>query len=109
MRFAFTSAAIATLATAASAAQFNVTVGAGGILAYSPSSINASVGDTVTFIFNPKNHTVTQSTFTAPCEPMVGGIDSGFMPVAANATSDPTMEITVNATTPLWFFCHQTG
>jgi hypothetical protein len=40
---------------------------------------------------------------------MSGGVDSGFQPVAANATNVPSFTVTVNATTPLWFFCHQTG
>ena len=40
----------------------------------------------------------------------VQGVDSGFMPVAAGATSLPQWTITVqNASAPLWFFCAQTG
>lgn len=108
MRFAIASATLAVLATTVSAAQIQVQVGASG-LAFSPSSVNASQGDTIQFVFNPKNHTVTQSTFAAPCAPMSGGIDSGFMPVGANATTVPSMTITVNDTTPLWFYCKQTG
>lgn len=62
-----------------------------------------------------KNHTVTQSTFADPCtiETLANGstgVDSGFMPVAANATSFPTFSFTIqNASAPLWFFCRQTG
>ena len=38
------------------------------------------------------------------------GIDSGFMPVAANATEIPQWSFQVtNASAPLWFFCRQTG
>ncbi|KAI0313347.1 Cupredoxin [Amylostereum chailletii] len=84
-----------------------VMVGNNGTLAFSPTDITATTGDTVTFIFMAKNHTVTQSTFAAPCAAMAGGIDSGFQPVAANATQVPAMTITVNNTTPLWFFCAQ--
>jgi len=109
MRFtvASTLAAIAA-ATSASAANVQVQVGNGG-LTFTPSSVNASVGDTVSFVFYPKNHTVTQSSFAAPCQPLASGIDSGFLPVSANATTVPSFSLTVNATTPLWFFCHQTG
>jgi plastocyanin len=109
MHFPLATVALATLATTVSAANFQVQVGASSQLAFSPTSVNASVGDTVSFVFNPKNHTVTQSTFPAPCQPMSGGVDSGFQPVAANATNVPSFTVTVNATTPLWFFCHQTG
>jgi len=88
----------------------DVTVGAAGMLEYNPSFITAMQGDIVQFTFMPKNHTVTQSSFAAPCVPLSGGITSGFMPVAADATSFPTFSLTVtNATTPLWFHCEQTG
>lgn len=38
----------------------------------------AEPGDTVAFKFYPKNHTVTQSTFDAPCSPLYGGINTGL-------------------------------
>ncbi|KAI0724992.1 Cupredoxin [Fomitopsis betulina] len=92
-----------------------VQVGANNSLSYTPSSVNATVGDTILFEFVAKNHTVTQSTFADPCtiETLANGstgVDSGFMPVAANATSFPTFSFTIqNASAPLWFFCRQTG
>ena len=99
--------AILALATVASATTFQVNVGQNG-LEYTPSTVNASVGDTVEFIFHPKNHTVTQSTFAAPCQPMANGIDSSFQPVPANATQGPSMSVPVNSTDPVWFYCRQT-
>jgi plastocyanin len=45
-----------------------ITVGNNGILSYNPANISASIGDTVTFEFHPKNHTVTQSSFLNPCQ-----------------------------------------
>ncbi|KAI0280527.1 hypothetical protein BGY98DRAFT_963855 [Russula aff. rugulosa BPL654] len=106
MHFSLATVILATLASTVSATNFPVTVGEGGLI-YNPPSINAAPGDTVSFTFFPKNHTVTQSSFTAPCEPLSGGIDSNFQPVAANASNVPQFSITVNATTPLWFFCRQ--
>ena len=47
-----------------------VTVGANGMLAFSPSSITALVSDSIEFTFYPKNHSVTQSTFSNPCVPI---------------------------------------
>jgi len=36
------------------------------------------------------------------------GIDSGYMPVAAGATSFPQWSFTMtNASAPLWFYCRQ--
>jgi len=108
MRFALASAAIATLATVASAANFEIRVG-NGSLTFNPPQVNATTGDTLQFIFYPKNHTVTQSTFKAPCQPMSGGVDSGYQPVPANATNAPSWTIMVNSTDPQWFYCKQTS
>ncbi|KAI0691378.1 Cupredoxin [Cytidiella melzeri] len=76
-------------------------------LDFNPSSVMAAPGDTLTFQFVAKNHSVTQSTFTAPCTPMNAmSIDSGFMPI-----SDPgqvlNFTVTVNDTNPVWFYCKQ--
>lgn len=108
MRFAFTSATFAALATVASAVTTQVIVG-GGPLTYTPNQVMAAVGDTIQFVFMPKNHTVTQSTFAAPCQALPGGQDSGFVPVSANATSTQAFTVTVNATDPMWFYCRQVG
>jgi plastocyanin len=100
--FAAVSVAIAT--------SWDVSVGPNGQLMYYPEYVLAEVGDTVNMIFHPKNHTVTQSSFDAPCVPLAGGFSSGFMPVASD--SDPTLPnfvITVNDTNPIWVHCEQTG
>lgn len=104
-RFLFASSVVST----SLAASFTVLVGADG-LAFTPNNITAAAGDIVTFEFHPKNHTLTQSTLAAPCTALAGGGNSGFMAVAANSTTFPTKQLTVpDSTTPLWFFCEQTG
>jgi plastocyanin len=91
-----------------SATVIDVQVGAGGILAYSPEAIAAKVGDQVVFHFHAKNHTVTQSSFAAPCGKKDGGVFSGFQPVPANQTDNlPTFTVTVNDTNPIWVYCSQ--
>jgi plastocyanin len=85
---------------------------ANGTLAYSPNNIKANVGDMVQFQFAPNNHTVTQSTFDQPCQPIaansnVTGFYSGFMPVSANSTRTPTYTIMIMNTTPVWVYCSQ--
>lgn len=90
------------------AADFPVTVGAGGKFAFQPEFVNAQAQDTVTFTFAPKNHSVTQSAFDSPCVPLANGFDSGFKSVSPDAGVSPTYTITVtNASVPLWFHCEQ--
>lgn len=69
-------------------------------------------GEFVQFQFHTGNHTVTQSTFDKPCEPIgmnsnVTGFHSGFLPVAASAAMGmiPTYTIQINNTNPLWLYC----
>jgi len=108
--------ASALFAPLASAAIIDVFVGGTGILAFNPPSVTANVGDSIRFTFGPKNHTVTQSTFAAPCTEMTdttgkpAGFFSGYMPVAGNQTTDlPQFWIPVTDTKPIWAFCSQTG
>ncbi|KAF8152585.1 Cupredoxin [Crassisporium funariophilum] len=86
-----------------------ILVGDGGALSYSPANITAAIGDTVTFEFHPKNHTVTQSSFSNPCQAVNGGFKSGFRPVAADATDFPLFQIKINDTAPIWGYCGQTN
>ncbi|KAJ7776967.1 hypothetical protein DFH07DRAFT_33238 [Mycena maculata] len=104
------SLAVAVLAPALSAYASNilVLVGANDQLTFSPSNITAAVGDVINFQFENKNHSVTQSSFASPCVPLAGGVDSGFEPIALNATALPTFSFTLNnASTPLFFFSKQ--
>lgn len=96
-----------------------------GTLAYSPNSVVAEIGSIVEFIFYPKNHTVTQSSFAVPCVPIgistpnattpeSPGIKSGFVPVAANASDfmsgiRSSFSVMVNDTKPIWIYCGQVG
>jgi len=113
MRFSTFVAAFAPVVAVAAQQTFTVLVGPNGSNTYSPTSVNAAVGDTIAFQFQAKNHTVTQSTFVTPCQMMTTpamGIDSGFMPVPAGTTALPQWSFTIsNASTPLWFYCRQTG
>jgi len=121
MHFSTSLVALPILVSTVLAANTVVNVGAfangtAGLI-FDPSSITAAIGDTVTFQFHPKNHTVTQSTFANPCTIMPpnatsgapGGINSGFMPVAAGTTTLPSVTVNVTVSTPLWFYCEQTG
>ncbi|KAF2742389.1 hypothetical protein M011DRAFT_412678 [Sporormia fimetaria CBS 119925] len=85
-----------------------VATGMAPSLAYFPESITAAQGDVVKFVFMQKNHTVTQSTFEAPCNAMAGGLDSGFKPnPEGKSGAEFEWEMTVPTTEPLWFYCKQ--
>jgi plastocyanin len=89
---------------------FDVQVGGpNGTLEFSPPALSAAVGDMVVFHFNPKNHSVFQSSFADPCGLKEGGFASPFNPVAANSSVDtrPTFTVTVNDTQPVWVYCAQ--
>lgn len=110
MRFFTTFVASASVfASVVSAAQHNVTVGQGNGIVYEPKFLQGVVaGDTVSFKFVSKNHTVTQSTFTAPCVAKPEGVNSGFIPVDPAAATQPEWTIQIdNVTAPLWFYCAQ--
>ncbi|KAI0030521.1 hypothetical protein K488DRAFT_20230, partial [Vararia minispora EC-137] len=77
-----------------------------------PPNITATAGSVITFNFSgiPGFHSVSQSTFASPCQPMSGGFDSGFVEIGVTGTpaAVPQWNLTVtNASTPIWFFCKQ--
>lgn len=80
-----------------------------GALVFMPDSIEAAQGDTVTFRFWPKNHSVAQSTFAQPCAPSTNGFWSGFVPtMSTDAVANTTFVYEVkNASAPVWFYCTQ--
>ncbi|GAA5919802.1 hypothetical protein JCM1841_005872 [Sporobolomyces salmonicolor] len=98
-------------------AQQNHQIIVGGLpgLVYTPSNISAAMGDTVTFVFQTRNHTVTQSSFAAPCQPLVNastgarGFDSGYVPVASDMLQAPAWTIQILTNGPIWFHCSQIG
>jgi len=114
MRFAAVLAALVPVLAVSAQNTIVVQVGANGTLTYTPNSVTANAGDTIQFQFLSKNHTVTQSSFAAPCQNLTTptqGIDSGFMPVTNSSNGlVPAWSFTVNnASAPLWFYCRQTG
>jgi plastocyanin len=100
--FAKSLIATALLSSIAAAANFDVTVGSNGNN-FSPATIQASVGDTVTFKFTSTRHDVVESTFDAPCSYKSGGL---YAPLS---TSPKTFIVNVTSTDPTWFFCSVPG
>lgn len=103
MRFS-TVAATAAIAGSAMAADHLVVVG-NGTLTFEPANLTAAEGDTVTFKYWPKSHSVAQATFAKPCEPMANGFWSGYIPSEKGAAAT-TFQIEIkNASQPLWYYC----
>jgi len=80
-----TTSTTSTPSSTPSVVDHKVIVGGPNILSYSPSNITAQVGDTITFEFHQKNHTITASSFDAPCRALAltsstgqVGFDSGL-------------------------------
>jgi len=85
-----------------------VMVGGDAGLVFTPSFIQASMYDVIEFVFQKKNHTLTQSSFGSPCIALPGGTDSGYRP-NPDGTADPppTFRYTVETVDPTWWFCKQ--
>ncbi|KAH7318055.1 hypothetical protein B0I35DRAFT_478593 [Stachybotrys elegans] len=84
----------------------HVQVGVDGEFVFSPNEFNATTGTFVEFAFNPKNHTVTQSSFDKPCVPLENGFHSGFVPTE-DSPSDVKFKIEIANDHPVWFYCAQ--
>lgn len=87
----------------------SVVAGLGG-LKFDPANVVAEVGDVVQFTFLPKNHSVTQSSFGAPCQPLANG--AGFFSGFKFATQDGRLapdvfQLVVKDAAPIWYYCAQ--
>jgi len=86
-----------------------VMVGKDGQLAFDPPSMPAPVGSNITFMFMSKNHSIVQSSFADPCNPVANGFAAQYFPVAPDETNFPTVTISVTSDKAIWFYCPQTN
>ncbi|KAH7408551.1 Cupredoxin [Phaeosphaeria sp. MPI-PUGE-AT-0046c] len=109
MLFSSIFAATALVGAAVAENHFVAVANKTGALVFVPETVTAAEGDTVTFRFWPKNHSVAQSTFAQPCAPMNNGFWSGFVPTTSTEkVADWTFTYEVkNASAPVWFYCTQ--
>lgn len=74
-------------------------------LTFSPDAITAANGDIVRFLFDGQGvHSVVQSNFIDPCQPVVGGFNSGFVNVT-EGFKGPFVQYdlkVVDSTNPVW-------
>jgi len=98
-------------APANTAGNINIDVAFQGKFIFNPSNVTATNGTKVTFFFpnSPISHSVTQSSFAAPCTYLAaangapGGFDSGLQ-----GGKQFTITIT-DDTKPIWYHCKQVG
>ncbi|KAM0330204.1 hypothetical protein ACHAQA_004378 [Verticillium albo-atrum] len=94
----------ATASTSAIPGVHVVKVGDGG-LTFDPAEVTAAVGDVVEFHFWPMAHSVAQSSFDAPCQPLnTTGFFSGPVQVQSGV-SDQVFSVTIEDDTPKWYYC----
>ncbi|KAJ4348386.1 uncharacterized protein N0V89_009760 [Didymosphaeria variabile] len=79
-------------------------------LHFEPQNVVAEVGDLIEFHFLPKNHTIVQSTFDKPCEPLADGpgIFSGFNFATPSGEAEKAFTFLVQSKEPFWYYCSQT-
>ena len=84
-------------------------------LHYEPENVVANVGDLIEFHFLPKNHTIVQSSFDNPCQPLtdasgaVVGKFAGFNFKTDAGESNQVFTFQVENTDPFWYYCAQTA
>ncbi|KAI6780683.1 uncharacterized protein J7T54_001187 [Emericellopsis cladophorae] len=85
-----------------------VVAGQGG-LNFEPANVVAQVGDIIQWDFLPANHSVVQSNFADPCQPLADG--SGFFPGFEFATqegkNDNVFQIVIEDDSTIWYYCPQ--
>ncbi|KAF8809972.1 hypothetical protein BYT27DRAFT_6510811 [Phlegmacium glaucopus] len=82
------------------AAPLTVVVAPDGNFSYNPPIVSAEINRTIIFQFSEVFlHSVTQSSFDAPCSPLGGGFDSGVVDRRTN------WSLTINDSSPIWYFC----
>jgi len=76
-----------------------------GVFRMVPFATNASVGDTIKFVWGADNHTVTKSSALLPCN------KSSEAPVFASGEQNATFVFTqvVNDTQPIYYYCGTPG
>ncbi|KAL7930803.1 hypothetical protein V8C35DRAFT_312228 [Trichoderma chlorosporum] len=86
----------------------SVVVGRGG-LHFDPENVVAQIGDTVEWHFTPANHSLAQSDFAHPCNPLASGTGffAGFNFVTAEGQNPNVYQITVVDNSPIWYYCPQ--
>ncbi|KAI0890305.1 uncharacterized protein GGS22DRAFT_11679 [Annulohypoxylon maeteangense] len=88
--------------------KLHIDVGFNGNLVFNPNNVTELVGTVFEFSYNPQNHSIVQSSFDKPCQPLTNGFAAPFVPTM-QTPSGVTFEVTVEDSNPIWFYCAQTA
>ncbi|KAI1779699.1 hypothetical protein F4818DRAFT_453693 [Hypoxylon cercidicola] len=89
--------------------KLHIDVGFNGSLVFNPNNVTELVGTILEFSYNPMNHSIVQSSFDKPCQPLEsGGFAAPFVPTK-QTPSGTTFEVAVKDDKPIWFYCAQTA
>ncbi|KAI5866681.1 hypothetical protein GGS23DRAFT_615235 [Durotheca rogersii] len=93
--------------------KLRIDVGFNGDLVFNPNNITELVGTVLEFNYNPANHSIVQSSFDKPCQPLESadggrGFAAPFF-ATQQAPSGVTFEVAVADDKPIWFYCAQTA
>ncbi|KAJ2967601.1 hypothetical protein NUW58_g10412 [Xylaria curta] len=91
--------------------KLHIDVGFNGQLMFNPNNVTELVRTVVEFSYNPANHSIVQSSFDKPCQPIAregGGFVAPFVPTQ-QTPSGVTFEVTLTNADPIWFYCAQTA
>jgi plastocyanin len=75
-----------------------------GVLRYIPFAVNATVGDTIKFMWGANNHTVTKGSALLPCNRTADAVFASGV-----QDKDFVFSQVVNDTSPVYFFCGTPG
>ncbi|KAF9878772.1 extracellular serine-rich protein [Colletotrichum karsti] len=85
----------------------SVVAGLGGSLTFNPDNVVAEVGDIVEWHFLPRNHSLVQSNFANPCNPLADG--TGFFPgfefFTPEGQADNVFQLVVEDEKTIWYYC----
>jgi len=104
-------AAAASTSSSSAAATATMVAGLNGDtdLSFSPNSVTAAPGTFVEIQFMPVNHSVAQSSFENPCNPLnSSAFFAGFVFDTSSGPASNVFTLQVSGTDPIWFYCPQT-
>ncbi|TFA99786.1 hypothetical protein CCMA1212_008480 [Trichoderma ghanense] len=88
-----------------------IVVGRANSLIFDPENVVAEIGDTIEWHFQAKNHSLAQSDFAHPCQPLADGTGffAGFNFVTEEGQNPNVYQITIIDNKPIWYYCPQTN
>ncbi|KAI2618791.1 hypothetical protein GGR54DRAFT_142926 [Hypoxylon sp. NC1633] len=89
--------------------KLHIDVGFNGNLVFNPNNVTELAGTILEFEYNPANHSIVQSSFDKPCQPLDGGGFAAPFFATQKSPSGVTFEVAVKDDKPIWFYCAQTA